>query len=1643
MFENELWARFKSLNNVNLKVIGMESIEKQREFFKKLTLDRAESAKTLEKPSLRGVKHSVVDKYSDQAHFIYELLQNADDAQATKSKFIITNDGLTFIHNGTIGFTVSNPETEDKDSDEKKLGHINAITSIGNTTKDKAKIGKFGVGFKAIFQYSNTPHIYDPNFSFKIERFIVPQEVEQNNSQRQEKETLFYFPFDIPTKSKEEAANDIIQKLKSLVHPVLFLNNLKEVIWETSSENGKYTKSVKDQKQIDETLCQLINLVDGNDKKQLWLFTRELEEGSHKYSVGFFLDKNKKLETSKNYSAFCFFPTKENTNLKFIIQAPFLLTDSREGIKAGDNWNEKLVNKLSVLAAESLPILKKIGIEKQSFLIDDNIVNLIPYKQNDFTSLGDRNKISFLPFYSSIKGKLQSETLLPAKHSKYSSKNLSYWASDTELTELFTDKQISDLMEKDNAKWVFTTLGRKQNEQANPALVEYIDGGNETRNIPSNLIITNLSPDKIFRKISAEFIEKQPNSWLKKLYGYLLERRGLWEKESSVLRNKPIFKNSDGNAVSAFDPETGKNLVLFLPTNSVRTNQTIHNDFLNHPLSKKFFFAFGIDTPKLKDEIFNNIIPQYKSDFNYSNTELIRNHFNSFLEYFNECPNSQLLYYIEELNKIKFLACKQKINTEKLFFDVPSKLYKPTDDLVKYFTNKPETLFVDLDFYNSFISAEQQENFNKFLVELGVKELPIIYQIDKGYSQEVKKQFNIENYSLSNKYFDKQVLIDKFIDGSKEAIHNISLETSQLIWKLFCQLIAKHGQHGFQCMVMGTYKYVPYWQQYLQTVQFDSTEFIRLTTSEWLFTKENTLAISTSLSVENLAVGYDTISIEAKYLLEFLGIANPDAELNLSDEQLLFYELGKKLSQQGITQKDLPDLLQLLSQKQTGKSIDTLTNQNNDEETAIDKTLKKIKEKFKQPEVAATESTKANEGTDEKDEDDFTKATVDFDKRRERLTEKVKSEIEQLTKIQELTEAAHNAEKYSFIWFKSLLELEYLNSSENNSKGKEISIRFIKVEKEIGTDRTLILKHPNRYIPQSIEDIGDLTVRLYFGNDSKSVSVEVVNVKEYNLRAKLNKSADISEIDLSTIHEAVIDIKNPVFILDELRKNFSRLPFEDSFNMQKSLSENIEFVFGPPGTGKTTHLAKNVLIPLMQQAENLKILVLTPTNKAADVLVNRITETMKNDESYYSWLVRFGLTGDSAIEQSPIFYDKTFDIRTKPRNVTVTTIARFPYDYFQPDKLNHRLHLREIQWDYIIIDEASMIPLVNIIFPLYYKTDAKFIIAGDPFQIQPITSVAQWKDENIYTLVGLNNFKKPKTIPHDYKVVNLPTQYRSIPSIGTLFSSFTYDGILKNDRNESTQKPLKLDGLKIKDINIVKFPVSPFDSIYRAMKLNHSSNYQIYSAIFTYEFAKYISEQISKHHHENYKIGVICPYKAQASLVEKLFSSSRFESENVDIQTGTIHGFQGDECDIVISLFNPPAYISESPEMFLNKQNILNVSISRARDYLFILMPDDKTENVANLKKIQRIVDLIDEEANDNSAYFHSSEIEKVIFKDKRFIENNSFSTTHQSVNVYSEAERLYEIRCEETAIDIQVGKIKAINQVQFQTEPVNLLGQD
>lgn len=105
--------------------------------------------------------------------------------------------------------------------------------------------------------------------------------------------------------------------------------------------------------------------------------------------------------------------------------------------------------------------------------------------------------------------------------------------------------------------------------------------------------------------------------------------------------------------------------------------------------------------------------------------------------------------------------------------------------------------------------------------------------------------------------------------------------------------------------------------------------------------------------------------------------------------------------------------------------------------------------------------------------------------------------------------------------------------------------------------------------------------------------------------------------------------------------------------------------------------------------------------------------------------------------------------------------------------------------------------------------------------------------------------------------------------------------------------------------------------------------------------------------------------------------------------------------------------------MFLNNLNIVNVSISRARDFLFVLMPDDETENINNLLLIKRIEFLCKSQSKWSEQ--QAPIIEELILGSKTYLEDNSFSTSHQSVNVYVKPEKRYEVRSEDNAIDVQI----------------------
>ena len=513
----------------------------------KLQNRRAQIVDALKDSAVEGMWNQVVDKYSDQAHFLYEILQNADDAGATKARFILNDNDLVFIHNGKRFFSISDVDSEREDKKKGLLGDINAITSVGQSNKiDSAKIGKFGMGFKSVFQYTKSPFIYDNAFRFKITDYMVPVWLEDDYAGRVSGETVFVFPFDRDDVRPEKAKKEILDKLKNLVLPVLFLHSLESIEYECGEIKGAYSKKCLETEENDNIRAQKYQIINGSKEKQsyLWLFSRTTTDG-FAYSVGYFINEQGKLIPRTNFSAFCFFPTKVVTHLNFLVHAPFLLTDSREGIKANSDHNVNMIQRLAELSADALEFFAKIGEKNHNRMIDDDIVKIIPIRKNDFNEI-DSDTISFAPFYNVIQKKLELG-LLPTNNGCVAAKD-ACWAKTISLYELVSTEQLQELttsrvlnyytrsfeMKKSKKEWVFTSLGQRNN----PDLDKYL----------KEMGVDSFSIDDLLPKMKEPFIESQNVEWLCSLYSLIYESTESTEKA----KFRPIFLNEHHKATSAF-----------------------------------------------------------------------------------------------------------------------------------------------------------------------------------------------------------------------------------------------------------------------------------------------------------------------------------------------------------------------------------------------------------------------------------------------------------------------------------------------------------------------------------------------------------------------------------------------------------------------------------------------------------------------------------------------------------------------------------------------------------------------------------------------------------------------------------------------------------------------------------------------------------------------------------------------------------------------------------------------------------------------------------------------------------------------------------------------------------------------------------
>ena len=352
-------------------------------------------------PLISRLKH-ILKGYKDGLTIMKELLQNADDAEATDfnvcydSRHHNTNEkrllfqGMSQAHGPAL--VVHNNRTF---SDED---FVNITKLAGATKEDKQlKIGKFGQGFCSVYHITDVPsftsrdqlHIFDPTLmclqkevknpnkpgkKMKFtEKMVARSEqlvpyvglfgFEKNGSFDG---TIFRFPFrtcpsDLSSKCyDEQTIEDLIESMKRCASKLLlFLQHVKHIrFWRIDQGQTKpsvlfeisktSTAAIETLPQVQLLSITLHSLMESPaDVSEQWLVSTYNSTIGRKHATASVACSLKNSKSQKyrlqdlTGEMFCFLPLSQQTGLPVHISGNFAVMDNRRGIWTSDEATDK------------------------------------------------------------------------------------------------------------------------------------------------------------------------------------------------------------------------------------------------------------------------------------------------------------------------------------------------------------------------------------------------------------------------------------------------------------------------------------------------------------------------------------------------------------------------------------------------------------------------------------------------------------------------------------------------------------------------------------------------------------------------------------------------------------------------------------------------------------------------------------------------------------------------------------------------------------------------------------------------------------------------------------------------------------------------------------------------------------------------------------------------------------------------------------------------------------------------------------------------------------------------------------------------------------------------------------------------------
>lgn len=772
---------------------------------------------------LKNVVDVIIAELSpNPVQFIFEILQNAEDTNATKACFNLYEDRIEYLHNGKI-------------FDEND---VQAISSVAmGTKKDSDKIGKFGIGFKSVFVYTQSPQIFSGDYSFEIPLIgcnsIEKREIEKGYT------TLIKIPFNRKQISKKECYTTIAEALKKLDYECnIFLDSISCVEINIYDElevnyNKIISKEIKENKKIEDgNEIEKIEYEIYPDTKYL-IFKKQINKHEMnkkpKYvKIAYKLkatDEGMSFLYDLNNKIFVSFPTSIESGLNFMVHAPLNTTPARDNIKIGENtyegkFNIHLYDQVAKLACDSYLYLKNEHLLDMKF-----ISKFTPMSK--LTSNEEINNLLYNKVYDAIVVMFKTKKIIPTFERQFEFKDNILIPEGVYLTKLFSNQDLTIILNKtyswvqdiDNKDYFENIVGIEKyslDKLIEDASKEFLLNKDDEFLIE---ILKRCKYTKFNDIFHAQFLENKLDDFIIKIYEVLIDRSGKeckydYVKRKSVdpvinlVKNLPVIRCEDGKHIKPFAHNI-PNVYINNPNHKLKIKDSI----LDSEISKEFLKKIGVNEYDIFKELEDEILPKYVPN----NNKLSFNTDDPLNENFNDLKKVQEAFKknerrVYELIKDKFLLNCTENKTDKIYWCKPSNVYfnNSFGDIYKdnnvYFDEKS-------DIY--YLAKEYKDEFNiEFLKKMGVNEKPQYIEVNdydgKDYSERAYKELCISNrgdaafrslYSkilcksykkmICNYSYDKFYRFYDYIDGIYEAITAINIDKSIVLAKVFTEYVSK------------------------------------------------------------------------------------------------------------------------------------------------------------------------------------------------------------------------------------------------------------------------------------------------------------------------------------------------------------------------------------------------------------------------------------------------------------------------------------------------------------------------------------------------------------------------------------------------------------------------------------------------------------------------------------------------------------------------------------------------------------------------------------------------------------------------------------------------------------------------------------